>query len=139
MLKLAAKTLSTATLLAAASIAMAGDALSPETIAGATTIDASKAKSLFDNEVLFVDVRKTSDWDAGRIPGAVHLDVKKVLSETTLSEEAGKDEGVVMYCNGHKCLRSSQAAAKAVEWGFKKVYYFRDGFPSWKGANYPVE
>lgn len=112
---------------------------SPLSIPGATTVDVTQAKQLFDNGVLFVDVRKDKDWNAGRIPDAVHLDVKKVLSEETLLAEVKKDEPVVFYCNGHSCMRSSKAAAKAVEWGWKKVYYFRDGFPAWKGAGLPTE
>ena len=114
--------------------------VSPETIDGATTVDAAMAKKLFDEEVLFVDVRKDSDWDAGRIPGAVHLDNKKgVFSEASLSEEIGKDEKVVIYCNGPKCMRSSKGCTSAVAWGFTNVYYFRGGFPEWKAAGFPVE
>lgn len=117
----------------------AGDEVSAVTVDGATTVDAAQAKALFDEEVLFIDVRKDQDWDAGRIPGAVHLELKKVLSKEALLEEMSADEKVVFYCNGEKCLRSSKAAAKAVEWGFSNVHYFRLGFPAWKAAGYPVE
>jgi len=117
----------------------ASDDVSPTSVSGATTIDATKAKALFDNEALFIDTRKDKDWNAGRIPGAEHLDVKKVLTQESLAEVAGKDEPIVMYCNGHKCIRSSKATAMAVEWGYSKIYYFRDGFPAWKAAGYPVE
>ena len=116
---------------------MAAD--SPMTVAGATTVDTAKAKELFDAEALFVDVRKDADWDAGRVPGAEHLDIKSALTADSLAGAAAKDEAIVMYCNGHSCLRSSAASALAVSWGFTKVYYFRDGFPAWKAAGYPVE
>lgn len=120
--------------------AAGSSAESPMMVEGATTVSAEEAKALFDSEVLFVDVRKDSDWDAGRIPGAVHLDNKKgVFSEATLSEEIAKAEKVVIYCNGPKCMRSSRGSASAVAWGFTNVYYFRDGFPAWKAAGYPVE
>ena len=112
---------------------------SPTTVAGATTVDTSKAKALFDQEVLFLDVRKQSDWDAGRIPGAEHLELKKAFTADSLGGLIKKDEPVVIYCNGHSCLRSSAASANAVGWGFTKVFYYRDGFPAWKGAGYPVE
>ncbi|MGV6851378.1 MAG: rhodanese-like domain-containing protein [bacterium] len=113
--------------------------VSPMAVEGATTIDTSKAKQLFDQEVLFVDVRKDSDWEAGRIPGAVHIELKKVFTEAALSDEAAKDEAIVLYCNGEKCMRSSKATAQAVGWGFSKVYYYRDGFPAWQAAQMPVE
>ncbi len=112
---------------------------SPAQIDGATTVDATKAKSMFDKGTLFVDVRKDKDFNAGRIPGAEHIELKKVLSEATLGKVAKKGQAVVIYCNGPKCMRSSKASAKAVGWGFKKVYYFRDGFPAWKSAGYPTE
>lgn len=125
-------------LLSISSFALAGD-VSPKTVDGATTVDTAQARELFDNEALFVDVRKNSDWDAGRIPGAVHLELKKVFSEETLSAEAGKDEPIVIYCNGESCMRSSAGSAQAVGWGFSKIYYYRDGFPAWKAASNPVE
>ena len=112
---------------------------SPETVAGATTVDAAKAKELFDQGVAFVDPRKDKDWAAGRIPDAIHLELHKVFNEQSLGAEVKKGDPVVFYCNGHSCLRSSEAAEAAVGWGYTKVYYFRDGFPAWKAAGYPVE
>ncbi|MCB1774500.1 MAG: rhodanese-like domain-containing protein [Gammaproteobacteria bacterium] len=113
--------------------------VSPMQVDGATTVDTAKARSLFDSEVAFVDVRKDSDWDAGRIPGAIHLDIKSVFNDDNLSQEVGKDEAVVFYCNGESCPRSANACKMAVGWGFSKVYYYRDGFPAWKAAGNPVE
>ena len=114
--------------------------VSPEAVAGAVTVDAAAAKALFDKGVPFVDVRKNSDWDAGRIPGAKHVELKKVFSEAELLKAiGGKDKEVVLYCNGASCMRSSKASSKATSWGFKKVYYFRLGFPSWQAAGYPAE
>lgn len=129
------------TMTAALPAAHAGDELSPETVAGATTVDTAKAKELFDKGALFVDVRSTKDWDAGRIPGAEHMDNHKgAFSDESLGGAlGGKDKEVVLYCNGHKCLRSSEASIEAVKWGYKKVYYYRDGFPAWQGAGNPVE
>ena len=112
---------------------------SPQTVDGATTIDAAKAKALFDDGALFVDVRKDKDWAAGRIPDAEHLDVKSKYTEESLGQHAKKDERVVLYCNGASCMRSSNASKMAVDWGYKNVYYFRLGFPAWKAAGYPAE
>ncbi len=114
-------------------------AVSPMDVSGATTVDGATAKKLFDREVLFVDVRSNNDWEAGRVPGAVHIELKKIYSEETLAKEGGKGEEMVIYCNGASCMRSSDASVKAVVWGFKKVYYYRDGFPDWKSRGFPVE
>ena len=114
--------------------------VSPESVTGAVTIDVQKAKEMFDKGVPFVDVRKNSDWDAGRIPGAKHVELKKVFNAAELEKAiGGKDKEVVLYCNGPSCMRSSQACEKAVGWGFTKVYYFRLGFPAWQEAGLPTE
>jgi len=119
--------------------AQAGGKVSPTAVDGAKSVNAAEAKALFDKGSIFVDTRKSKDWDAGRIPDAIHLDVKKALTEASLSKEVKKSDSVVMYCNGESCMRSSKATAMAVGWGYSNVYYFRDGFPAWKAAGYPVE
>ena len=80
-----------------------------------------------------------ADWQAGRIPGAYHLELKEVFNKDSLSNLVKSNAPVVFYCNGPKCLRSSKSAIKAVSWGFKKVFYFRGGLPAWRKAGYPVE
>lgn len=112
---------------------------SPTSVDGAKTVTATEAKALFDKGALFVDVRSNKDWAAGRIPDAVHIELKKVLSEETLGKEAKKSESIVIYCNGVSCIRSSKASAKAVAWGYTKVHYYRLGYPDWKSAGYPTE
>lgn len=112
---------------------------SPLAVDGATTVTPEEALALFDQGIVFVDVRKDSDFDAGRIPGAVHLDVKSALSTETLTEVVGLTDAVVFYCNGHSCMRSSDACAMAVGWGYTTVYYLRDGYPAWEAAGYPIE
>jgi adenylate cyclase len=113
--------------------------ISPTEIAGATTIDAAAAKTMLDRGVPFVDVRSDEDWSLGYIPGAVHLDSDDAFGEESLTAVASKDQAVVIYCMGPRCLRSSAACAKAVSWGFTQVFYFREGFPAWKAAGYPFE
>ncbi|PZX09802.1 rhodanese-related sulfurtransferase [Palleronia aestuarii] len=112
---------------------------SPENIEGATTVSAEEAAVLFDEGVVFVDVRKTSDYEAGRIPTSAHLDVKTAFTEESLSEVVAKTEPVVIYCNGEECMRSSQASEMAVSWGWEQVNYLREGFPAWEAAGLPVE
>ena len=112
---------------------------SPVTVPGATTVDAAAAKTLFDQRAVFVDTRTNADWEAGRIPAAVHLELKQVLSAARLSAVVQKDQPLVFYCNGPKCLRSAEGAAMAVAWGFTQVYYFRAGFPAWQAAGYAIE
>jgi rhodanese-related sulfurtransferase len=122
-----------------APVAIATEWVAPEAISGATIVDGAKAKMLFDKGVIFIDVRKDKDWEAGRIPGAVHLELKKVFNEDSFSKVVKKDQEVVIYCNGVHCKRSPKGVAKAVGWGYAKVYWYRLGFPDWKTGGYPVE
>ena len=111
----------------------------PENVPGAATVDATAAKKLFDQEAAFIDLRKENVWNSGRVPGAIWLDFKNAFNEGALSNEVDKDEKVVFYCSGVRCPRSSKAATKALAWGYTDVYYFREGFPAWKKAGYPIE
>ena len=120
-------------------VVAAADKVSPETVPGAETIDTVKAKQLFDRGVTFIDVRSNRDWDAGRIPGAIHLELKKVFSQESLAQYVSSNEPVVIYCNSVGCLRSSKASAKAVAYGYTRVFYYRRGYPDWKSQDYAIE
>jgi TolB-like protein/rhodanese-related sulfurtransferase len=108
-------------------------------VTGATTIDHRQARKLHDRGVKFVDVRAAKGFSSGHVPGAFNLDVATELSRERLSRIVGKDEEFVLSCHGKTCPDSAYASAKAVIWGFKRVYYFAGGFPAWKEAGYPVE
>ena len=108
-------------------------------VTGATKIDYKKARTLHDRGVKFVDVRAAKGFALGHIPGAYNLDVATELSRDSLARIVRKDEEVVLSCHGRTCPDSAYASAKAVLWGFKRVYYFAGGFPAWKEAGYPVE
>jgi adenylate cyclase len=108
-------------------------------VAGATTIDHKLARTLHDRRVKFVDVRPANGFASGHIPGSFNLDVATELSRDSLSRIVGKDEEFVLSCHGKTCPDSAYASAKALVWGFKRVYYFAGGFPAWKEAGNPVE
>jgi TolB-like protein/class 3 adenylate cyclase/rhodanese-related sulfurtransferase len=107
-------------------------------VEGAVTIDAAAAKALHGRGVNFVDTRRRALWSHGRIPGAHNLFGRDDFDELQLLEIVGKDEEVVIY--GYEDDRDmANAAAKAVVWGFQKVYYLDDGFNGWKREGHPVE
>lgn len=85
-----------------------------------------------------MDVRAVKGFASGHVPRAFNLDVATELSRESLSRIVGKDE-LVLSCHGKTCPDSAYASAKALMWGFKRVYYFAGGFPAWKEAGYPVE
>ncbi|SEG10815.1 rhodanese-like domain-containing protein [Nitrosomonas ureae] len=114
------------------------DSLSPERVEGARTVSTETAKLLFDKGYLFLDVRSLNDYRTGHIPGAYHLSVRSDFDEQKLSVIVKKDQPVVMYCNGTSCLGSSIAIEKAVEWGWKNIFYYREGIKDWNSKGYPV-
>jgi 3-mercaptopyruvate sulfurtransferase SseA len=117
-------------------------------VEGATQIDVSTAKSLYDRGVLFIDVGSQSMRNAGHIPGAVHLpydrtgDPSRVrLKGTTLREIAAYNDEIVItfgYLDG-KGNNVAWEAAKVVAWGYSKVYHFDGGARVWKEAGHPIE
>lgn len=118
---------------------------SPTSVEGATTVDAAKAHELWEQRAVFIDVRKEGQFESGRIPGAINLSYgpeiagEQPFNATALEAHVAKNDPVVIYCNAAGCDRSSWGAALALEWGWTKVYYFREGYPSWSKAGYPVE
>ena len=47
-----------------------------------------------------------------------------------------KNRRLVFYCESDRCLRSNEAAAKAVQLGYADVAVLRGGMPAWKAAGY---
>ncbi len=80
-----------------------------------------------------------SERPHGHIPNGVDLDLNTELSKESRSQFVGKDDEVVFSCHAKYCPYSAYASAKAVLWGYTRVYYFAGGFPAWKDAGYPVE
>jgi adenylate cyclase len=108
-------------------------------VAGTTKIDARAAKALRDRGVPFVDARAHFDYDNGHVPGARNLSLAVDLSRDTLAQVVGPDDEVTFYCHGKYCPVSAFASAKAVAWGYRRVYHFAGGFPEWQDAGYPIE
>lgn len=112
----------------------------PEGLAGSTLVDADWVKSAMDAKqpLLIIDSRIKDEYIEGHLPGALHLNADDVehYREVLPSD---KDHPVLFYCNGPKCLKSHKAAALAVEWGYRKVYWFRGGIPEWSTLGYPLE
>lgn len=98
-------------------------------------------------KVLFIDTRKKQDLiDGGTIPGAIHLNIKKSEEfnlENILNHKRFTGD-VLVFCNGHSCLRAQHATQKLLEWkksgedndSLGTIYYFRDGFPAYRDYIY---
>ncbi|MCH7931603.1 MAG: tetratricopeptide repeat protein, partial [Proteobacteria bacterium] len=107
-------------------------------VEGAVKIKAAGARVLFDRGAVFIDARGSGPYSRGHIPNAINLHPDRSLTKETLSQHVGLDDEVVFYCGGVDCPLSANACAKALVWGYTKVYYFAAGYPGWKDAGYPV-
>jgi rhodanese-related sulfurtransferase len=102
-----------------------------------TTVDAIKQRMVGgDKNFVLIDVREESEWNAGHIPGAVHLG--KGVIERDIEQkipDAGKE--IVLYCGGG--FRSALAAENLQRMGYTNVISMDGGWRGWKEAGYPVE
>ena len=115
------------------------DELAPLHAPGATTIGVDEAKWLYDEGVVFIDVRNPRLYGRRHIPGAHHLDMKDGFTRETLAAVALKDQPIVIYSSGIKCRRAHKGAEFAVAWGYQKIYYFRGGMVDWRDVGFPME
>ena len=109
-------------------------------VQGATKIDTAAAKAIHERgEAQFIDVLPPGIFSQGHIPGALNLHLNDGLSKQRLAAIVGPNEAVVFSCKGRYCPWSAYACAKAITWGYTKVFYFAGGYPAWEGAGYPLE
>lgn len=81
--------------------------------------------------VTILDVRTQQEFEAGHVPGAIHIPHDQVAVRA--AEVGPKDRPVLLYCRTGR--RSGIAAAELVKQGFTAVYDFRS-LSDWPG---PVE
>ena len=78
-----------------------------------------------------LDVRTSEEYNAGHIPGAVHIDVLKD-DFTQQIQPLDKKKTYLLYCKSGR--RSEKALNTLYTNGFKKVYHLEGGFTRWTGA-----
>jgi thiosulfate/3-mercaptopyruvate sulfurtransferase len=92
--------------------------------------------------VVLLDLREARDYALGHLPGAVNLvPDARPLAAVIGDNWPGADRArvpCILYCYGAGCVRSWRAASAAVAAGFHTVLWFRDGFPGWVKAGYPL-
>ncbi len=87
-------------------------------------------------DAILLDVRDAKDFEAGRLPNALHVPMPQLQSRSMdLTKHEGKP--VVAYCeNGSRSHGAGAVLAKA---GLTEVYHLTGGFRAWKDAGLPVE
>ena len=112
----------------------------PESIEGVRIVTAEEAIDLIlDNpDMPVIDSRKKTEFVKGHIEGAVSM-LNTEMTEQDLQRVAPDKGGAILfYCNGERCLRSTEAIHKAKSWGYSKLICVRGGWKEWSDKRLPV-
>lgn len=120
--------------------AWADKPIAPNHIEGVTTLTAEEAIALILNDpaVVVIDSRMEEEYVKGHIEGAISLPDTQMNRKALARHVPDHDTPMLFYCNGPRCLRSSNAVDKAREWGYRHLYWFRGGWLEWREKQFPV-
>lgn len=115
----------------------------PRALPGATVADAKLVAQLLQGGATYVDTRTEAEFKAGHVPGAIlvpYVEKSAKDADYDASQDkfdlarlgADKNAELVFACNGAECWKSFKASHAAVKAGYRKVYWFRGGFPEWR-------
>jgi rhodanese-related sulfurtransferase len=74
-----------------------------------------------------LDIRTTKEYEAGHIPGAVHVPLSDIGDKV---KKLKKDKELMVYCNNGS--RSIWAIKRLMGMGYKNLYNLKGGFDAWK-------
>jgi rhodanese-related sulfurtransferase/ABC-type phosphate/phosphonate transport system substrate-binding protein len=122
----------------------------PRILPGATVVDAKMAEQLMQGGASYVDTRTDAEFKAGHVPGSRLVPyVEKSVKEADFDPKqdqfdlsklpADHNAELIFACNGAECWKSFKAIHAAIKAGYKKVYWFRGGFPEWRSAGLKIE
>ena len=112
----------------------------PESIAGATSVSAEEVVELIlsNPDMIVIDSRKKTEYLKGHIEGAINLLNTELTREDLEAVAPDNSQAVLFYCNGARCLRSSDSINKALSWGYTNIFWFRGGWQEWSEKRLPV-
>lgn len=123
-----------------------GSGLTPQTLPGATTVSAREAKCIIDKfggEVVVLAAMIGSE----QLPGALNAYDAASSSPTLQASFAtalekvargDKNRPIIVYCHHDRCFLSYNVALRAVQAGYRNVFWMRPGIAGWRAAGYPL-
>jgi rhodanese-related sulfurtransferase len=92
-------------------------------------IPAADAVAMHRNgdDLVYLDVRESNEWNLFRIPGALHLPVGRVRE--SVRELVAPEKRIVVYCA--RGGRAAQAATTMRELGYRQVAIVKGGVAAW--------
>ena len=85
---------------------------------------------------LVVDVRSRAEFDAGHVPGAVHLPFQSTWSGRETLPPA-RDTPIVVYCEHGPRAALARLGLESI--GYRNVVSLRGHMAAWREAGLPVE
>ena len=112
----------------------------PEVIQGTIIVNAEEAIDLIleNPDLVVIDARKKTEYVKGHIEGAINMLNTTMKSEDLENVAPEKSTTILFYCNGTRCLRSTDAIRKAKSWGYTNLIWFRGGWKEWTEKRLPV-
>jgi molybdopterin/thiamine biosynthesis adenylyltransferase/rhodanese-related sulfurtransferase len=100
-------------------------------------VDPSQAREEASNGAVLIDVRENEEWDAGHIPGAVHVP-RSYLESRIEGAVPERDRHVILYCaSGNRSIFAAQSLRELL--GYENVESMSGGITHWKDRGYEVE
>lgn len=100
------------------------------------TIDDYRERLARGERWILIDTREDREWDARRIPGAVHLS-KGVIERDIEALYPDKATPLVLQCGGG--FRSALSADNLQKMGYTNVVSLAGGFREWIERGLPVD
>jgi sulfur-carrier protein adenylyltransferase/sulfurtransferase len=101
-------------------------------------VDPAQVSEHLGNGIVLVDVRESTEWDAGHIPGAKHVPRGYLESRVEGAVGADRSQEIVLYCASGQ--RSALAAhTLRDQLGYENVKSMTGGITLWKDRGYKVE
>jgi rhodanese-related sulfurtransferase len=90
-------------------------------------------EALEKDDVLLIDVREPYEWEAGRIPGATHIEIERLAAR---AEEMPSDRPIVFQCRLGVRSAMAMQAFRASGWD---AYHMGGGIQRWVDEGLPLE
>jgi len=87
------------------------------------------------NDLLVIDVREKSEFQAGHLQGSIHLG-KGIIERDIAKQGIEQDHRIVLYCGGG--FRSALAADNLRKMGWSNVYSLWGGWRAIKSADLDI-
>lgn len=103
------------------------------------TLEQLKNKIGRQSDVVIAEVLPAQYYDAGHLPGAVHLPLDAFESGRFREILPVQDRDIVLYCASSTCQNSHIAARKLASLGYSSLSVFGGGKAAWSEAGEQLE